>query len=110
MLDAKPPLTIGMPVCNGDTYTAGALNPPLLMLRDYVAAIWRALVRPGKCARRLWTVSRMLRRPGLLKKLLVTGPRNYFGIDFRRAARFLAGYAWGLAGTSTPSQQWLFRA
>ena len=71
MLDAKPPQTIGMPVYNAEAYTAGALEPQLLMLRGYVAANWWVLVRSGQRAYRLWTVSGMLRRPGLLKKIPV---------------------------------------
>lgn len=69
---------------NPDRYSG---NAQLLMLRDYVAAIWRTPFSPTQRMHMLWTIARMARRPGLLKKIFVPGPQNYFGVDFRRAPR-----------------------
>lgn len=73
-------------IINPDRYSG---NPQMLMLRDYVVAIWRTPFSPAQRAHMLWTIARMIQRPGLMKKVFVPGPHNYFGIEFRRASRQL---------------------
>lgn len=60
-------------------------NPQLLMLRDYLQAIWRTPLTLGQRAAMMWTLAQMVHRPGLLQKIFVPGPNNYLGIDFSRA-------------------------
>jgi hypothetical protein len=60
-------------------------NPQMLMVRDYLRAIWRTPLTLGQRAEMMWAIAQMVHRPSLLQKIFVPGPNNYLGIDFSRA-------------------------
>ncbi len=59
-------------------------NPQLLMVRDYIASIWRTPLTLSQRTDMMLAIAKMVHRPGLLHKIFVPGPNNYLGIDFTR--------------------------